>query len=185
MMTTTAPDAGTVFLTALTDVLAPAGWTRADTTPYGQPVTTYTHPDSPAILTVTGYQHGTLSAQLGTDDTAADAWRVASDNPTVTTLAAAANATVPEATATAQPLTGQLADAGWPVRLEREAGRLVEELWSSPEGTEVSFFPGDRFERPGWLIIRSRTSNGVMSRAQYCPSADTPDAVLSALVFDR
>lgn len=49
----------------------------------------------------------------------------------------------------------------------------------------MSFFPGDPFERPGWLIIQARTSNGVTSRAQYCPSADTPDAVLSALVFDR
>ena len=184
-MTTTATDAGTVFLNALTDALAPAGWNPADTTPYGQPVTTYTHPDSPATLTITGYRHGTSSAHLGTDDTAADAWRVACDNPTVTTLAAAANATLPQGAATAQPLTGQLADAAWPVRLEREAGRLVEELWSSPEGTEVSLFPGDRFERPGWLIIRSHTSNDVTSRAQYCPSADTPDAVLSALVFDR
>ena len=110
---------------------------------------------------------------------------MACDNPTIITLAAAANATLPEAAATAQPLTGLLADAGWPVRLEREAGRLVEELWSSPEGTEVSFFPGNRFERPGWLIIRSHTSNGITSRAQYCPSAHTPDIVLSALVFDH
>ena len=184
-MTTTATDVGTVFLAALTDALAPAGWTRADTRPYGQPVTTYTHAGSPATLTVTRHWHGALSAHLGVDDTAADGWRVACDNPTVITLAAAANATLPGAAATVQPLTGLLADGGWPVRLEREAGRLVEELWSSPEGTKVSFFPGDRFEPPGWLIIRSHTSNGVTSRAQYCPSADTPDAVLSALVFDR
>ena len=182
-MTTTATD--TVFLPALTDALALAGWTRADTKPYGQPVTTYTHAGSPATLTVTRHWHGALSAHLGTDDTAADAWRVACDNPAVITLATAANATLPQAVATAQPLTGLVADAGWLVRLEREADRIIEELWSSPEGTEVSFFPGDRFERPGWLIIRSHTSNGVTSRAQYCPSADTPDAVLSALVFDR
>lgn len=184
-MTTPATDAGTVFLAALTDALAPAGWTRADTAPYGQTVTTYTHPNSPATLTVTGHRHGTPSAHLGTDDTAVDVWRVACDNAAVITLAAAANATLPDSVATAQPLTGQLADAGWPVRLEREAGRLVRELWSSPEGTEVSFFPGDRFDRPGWLIIRALASNGVTARAQYCPSADTPDAVLSALVFDR
>ena len=184
-MTTTTPDIGTVFLTSLTDALAPAGWARADTAPYGQPVTTYTHPDSPATITVIGYQHGTPSAHLDTDYTAADGWHVACANPTAVTLAAAANATLPQAAATAQPLTGLLADAGWPVRLEREGGRLVEELWSSPQGTEVSFLPGDRFERSGWLIIRSRTSNDVKSRAQYCPSADTPDAVLSALVFDH
>lgn len=49
----------------------------------------------------------------------------------------------------------------------------------------MSFFPRDRFERAGWLIVRRNAPNGVASRAQYCPSADTPDAALSALVFDH
>lgn len=183
-MTTTATNAGTVFMTALTDNLAPAGWTREDTTSYGQPVTTYTHPDSPATLTITGSRYSTPSAHLGTDDTATDAWHVTCDNPTAITLAAAANTTLPNATTTAQPLTGLLTETGWPVRLEHQAGRLVEKRWSSPQGTEVSFFPGNRFERPGWLIVRSRASNSITSRAQYRPSADTPDTVLSALAFD-
>jgi hypothetical protein len=172
-----------VFLATLDDTLAASGWIRTDSDRFGTITPEYTHPSSPVTLTITGAVWTRPGACLWRDDHDA-LWNVGADNPDANTLAAAANATLPNAE-TPRALTDLLDASGWPVEHEYEAGRLLETRWTSPDGTEVAHFPGDRFDAPGWLISRPGTANGKQSRAQYAPAADTPAAVLSALIFDR
>ena len=185
-MTMTSPDLAAVrdaFLAELTDVLAATGWIRTDRDHFGIVTPEFTHPSSAAALTVTGAVWNRPGACLWRDDSGV-VWNVASDNPAAVTMAAAANATLPDARAI-RPLAELLEEAGWSVRHEHEAGRLLESLWASAEGVEVSLFPGDRHETPGWLIVCPGTPREAWARAQYASIGDVPDAVLSALVFDH
>lgn len=172
-----------VLLATLDKALTVSGWTRADRDRFGTVTPEYTHPESPATLTITGANWTTPGACLWRDDPSG-LWNVGADNPDAKTLAAAANATLPDAEST-RPLAELLHSSGWPVEHEYEAGRLLETRWTSPDGIEVAHFPGDRFEEPGWLIVRPGVPNSTRSRSQYSPSADTPAAVLSALILSH
>jgi hypothetical protein len=172
------------FLATLDDTLATSGWIRADSDRFGTVTPEYTHPDSPVTLTITGAVWARPGACLWRDDPDG-VWNVGADNPDAKTLAAAANATLPDAETVRRPLADLLHASGWPVKHEYEAGRLLETRWTSPDGTEVAHFPGDRFDAPGWLISRPGIPSDKPSRAQYAPAADTPASVLSALVFNH
>jgi hypothetical protein len=180
------------FLAELTQRLTASGWTRTDRNHFAIVTPQFTHPGTPAVLTITitDTDWGTPSAYLLHDDADADAWwRVACDNPHPAVLAAAANATLASGISSTsdgghdRPLKQLLQEAGWTT--EHEPGgtnQILESRWTGPDRSDTVCFPNSTFSTPAWLIHRAETATGD-GLAQYTPTPATPTGVLAALAL--
>jgi len=178
------------FLAELTQTLTASGWTRADRNHFAMVTPEFTHPDTPAVLTITitDTAWSTPSAYLLHDDANAW-WRVACDNPHPAVLAAAANATLASGTGSTsdggsdRPLKQLLQEAGWTIAHEPSGNsQILESRWAGPDRSETVCFPNSIFSTPAWLIHRAETATGD-GLAQYTPTPATPTAVLAALAL--
>jgi hypothetical protein len=178
------------FLAELTQTLTTSGWTRTDRNHFAIVTPEFTHPGTPAVLTITitGTAWTGPSAYLLHDN--ADAWwRVACDNPHPAVLAAAANATLAsdvDSTSDGghdRPLKQLLQEAGWTIAYNPGGnGQILESRWAGPDHSEAVCFPKSTFSTPAWLIHRAETATGD-GLAQYTPTPATPTAVLAALAL--
>ena len=178
------------FLAELTRRLTASGWTRTDRNYFGMATPEFTHPGTPAVLTITLTDTAwtTPSAYLLHDHT--DVWwRVACDNPHPAVLAAAANTALACDTGNTsngghdRPLPQRLKEAGWTSgHAPGSTGQILETHWTGPDGSEAVCFPGGTFDPPAWLIHRRETAIGD-GLAQYTPTRATPSAVLAALAL--
>jgi len=187
---TTTGTANEAFLAELTQTLTTSGWIRTDRNHFAMATPEFTHPGTPAVLTVTitNTAWTTPSAYL-LHDNADTWWRVACDNPHPAVLAAATNATLASDVGNSsdgrhdRPFKQLLQEAGWTIAQEPDgSGQILESRWAGPNRSEVVCFPNSTFGTPAWLIHRAETATGD-GLAQYTPTPATPSAVLAALAL--
>lgn len=141
-------------------------------------------PEGRLHLDVSVYPDGHLIAHLSAEATRSAAggliapgWMVdLSKWPHETILAATTAAAEP-----APDLADTLKQAGWEQLADiREAGRLLERSWTSPDGTaSLTWAPADAHDLGGWGVIREIDGERLEANA----SQDTPPAILTALAL--
>jgi hypothetical protein len=187
---TTTGTANEAFLAELTQTLTTSGWIRTDRNHFAMVTPEFTHPGTPAVLTITIIDtvRTTPSAYL-LHDNPDTWWRVACDNPHPAVLAAAANATFASDVGNSsdgrhdRPLKQLLQEAGWTTAQEPGgSGQILESRWAGPNRSEAVCFPAGTFGTPAWLIHRAETATGD-GLAQYTPTPATPSAVLATLAL--